>query len=108
MKRFQLVIDLLKNKYVVALLGFTIWILFFDRNDFFTQWDRKVELKKLEQSKEYYVSEIATIKRDLDDLQSNTSVLEKFARENFFLKRLNEDVFIVEDIEKEKTEGVKQ
>jgi cell division protein DivIC len=102
MKKFSYVFELLKNKYIFAVLAFLVWILFFDRNDVFTQWDRKTELQKLEESKEYYVSEISTIKKDLEELQNNTSVLEKFARENFYLKRPNEDVFIIEDSVEEK------
>jgi cell division protein FtsB len=102
MKKFSVALDVLKNKYVFAVLAFLVWILFFDRNDVFTQWERKTELKKLEESKKYYLSEISTIKKDLEELQNNTSVLEKFARENFYLKRPNEDVFIVEDSLSEK------
>lgn len=97
MKKFGFTFHLLKNKYIVAVLAFLVWILFFDRNDVFTQWERKTELQKLETSKEYYLSEIGSIKKDLEELQNNTSVLEKFAREKFYLKKPGEDVFIVED-----------
>ena len=97
MNRFFLATKFLRNKYIVAIIAFACWILFFDRNDLFTQWDRKTELKKLETSKDYYVEEIAKIKKDLSDLNNNQAILEKFARENFYLKRSNEDVFVVED-----------
>lgn len=63
----------------------------------FTQLERKKELQKLETSKEYYQTEIVTLKKDLSDLENDPAILEKFAREKFFLKRSNEDVFIVED-----------
>ncbi len=92
----------IKNKYLVAILAFGIWILFFDRNDMFTQWDRKKELRKLEASKAYYQGEIATIQKELADLQNNTAVLEKLAREKFYLKRDNEDIFLVEDTDTSK------
>lgn len=97
MNKLNFAFKLLKNKYILALTAFVLWVMFFDRNDVFTQWERKSELQKLEASKEYYVSEIVTIKKELEDLENNTAVLEKYARENFYLKRANEDVFIVED-----------
>ncbi len=85
-----------------ALLVFVVWISFFDRNDLFTQWDRKQELKKLETSKLYYETEIASTKKDLMDLNNNPAILEKFAREKFYLKRPNEEIFIVDDSDVEK------
>jgi cell division protein DivIC len=97
MKNFLSNIKFLRNKYVIAVIAFILWICFFDRNDMLTQFDRKRELQKLETSKEYYQSEIVTIKKDLSDLENDPAILEKFAREKFFLKRPNEDVFIVED-----------
>lgn len=97
MKKISSYIRLLKNKYLVSALVFVVWISFIDRNDLFTQYDRKQELKKLETSKNYYQTEITNTKKELQDLSSNAIVLEKIAREKFFLKRSNEDVFIVED-----------
>ena len=97
MKKFSPYISLFKNKYFVSALVFVVWISFVDRNDFFTQYGRKQELKKLETSKNYYQAEITATKKELQDLTNNATVLEKIAREKFFLKRPNEDVFIVED-----------
>ncbi|MDB5192727.1 MAG: cell division protein DivIC (FtsB), stabilizes FtsL against RasP cleavage [Segetibacter sp.] len=79
------------------MLIFTLWLCFFDRNDMFTQWDRKKELEKLETSKAYYQAEIETTKKDLNDLEYDQTFFEKYARENFYLKRPHEEVFIVED-----------
>jgi cell division protein DivIC len=97
MKRFTPYLSLFKNKYLVSIVVFVVWISFFDRNDLFTQYDRKKELQKLEKSKEYYQEEIASTKKELRDLNNNPAVLEKLAREKFFLKRPNEEIFIVED-----------
>jgi cell division protein FtsB len=81
----------------VSIIVFAVWVSFFDRNDLLTQYDRKKELEKLQTSKEYYEAEIASTKKELTELNSNPAILEKFAREKFYLKRPNEDVFIVED-----------
>ncbi len=97
MKKVSLFLKIVRNKYLIAFVAFVVWILFFDRNDLFTQWDRKQELNKLEKSRAYYQNEIATVKKELQSLQNNASIIEKYAREKFYLKRANEDIFIVED-----------
>lgn len=103
-KRFSGVLKVLKNKYITSIIVFIVWISFFDRNDLLTQWDRKQELHKLETSKAFYEKEIATTKKDLMDLNNNPAVLEKFAREKFYLKKPNEEIFIIDDSTKEKNE----
>lgn len=76
--------------------------MFFDRNDLWTQWERKQELQKLEISKAFYEKEITSTNKDLLELSNDPAILEKFAREKFFLKRTNEVIFIVDDSTKEK------
>ena len=99
MSTSSIAINILKNKYALSLLTFTIWISFFDRNDLVTQLERRKELKQLEASQAYYEQEIAGIKKELADLQNDPAILEKFAREKFYLKRSDEDIFIVEEPE---------
>jgi len=101
--RFTGILKILRNKYISSMIVFVIWIAFFDRNDLFTQWDRKQELQKLETSQTFYEQEIATTRKDLLELNSNPATLEKFAREKFYLKRPNEEIFIVDDSSTEKS-----
>ena len=75
---------------------FGVIILFTDHNNLFEQHDRKQELKELQAKKEYYQQEIDKTKKELADLSSNPAALEKYAREKFYMKRDNEDVFLVE------------
>jgi cell division protein FtsB len=103
-KNFSRVLKVLRNKYISSIIVFVIWISFFDRNDLLTQWDRKHELQKLETSKTFYEKEISTTKKDLMDLNNNPAILEKFAREKFYLKKPNEEIFIIDDSTKEKNE----
>jgi len=97
MINFSFLLKIFKDKYVLSLIVFAIWISFFDRNDLFTQLSRKQELKKLDSSAAFYETEIANTKKDLMDLNNKPAILEKFAREKFFLKRANEDIFIISD-----------
>jgi cell division protein DivIC len=89
---------LLKNKYLLTGIGFIIWILFFDSRDFITSHFReREELNKLEQSKKYYEQQIATTKKELEQLRSNPAILEKYAREKYLMKKDNEDLFLIRD-----------
>ena len=85
----------LKNKYFVALGVFIVIILFFDKNDLFTQMSRTRQLRELQESKQYYITRIAEERKELESLRSDTETLEKYAREKYLMKRDNEDVFMV-------------
>ena len=97
MTRFSVLLNIFKSKYLISLTVFAVWIIFFDRNDLITQWDRKQELQKLDSSTSFYEKEIANTKRDLMDLNNKPAILEKFAREKFYFKRHNEEIFLVSD-----------
>ncbi|BAV10054.1 Cell division protein FtsB [Filimonas lacunae] len=96
MKKAVAIFSLLKNKYLLSVTAFALLMLFFDRNDVFTQMERKKQLKELQASKQFYVEEIEKTKKELAELQNNPAALEKYARENYYMKRDNEDVYIVE------------
>ena len=85
---------ILKNKYFLTTLAIIAWLLFFDKNDVFTQWDLIQKCKKLEKERNYYLSEIEVNKISLNELQTNKKSLETFAREKYLMKRDNEDVFV--------------
>jgi cell division protein FtsB len=89
------VVPFLKNKYVLTLVGLTIWVLFFDKNDLKTQIEFRREVKKLEEERNYYARENAQITNDLKELTHNPKTVEKFAREKYLMKRDNEDIFII-------------
>ncbi len=71
-------------------------MLFVDHNDIFIQLQRKKDLMELHTSKKFYQNEIAKTKEELANLQSNSAAIEAYARENFLMKRDNEDLFIVQ------------
>jgi cell division protein FtsB len=85
----------LKNKYTISLLIFSGIILFFDKNDFFTQRIRNRELNDLLTSKHYYQQEIAAEQLELERLKNNPATLEKYAREKYLMKKDKEDLFII-------------
>ena len=96
-------IPYLKNRYVLTVLGFIIWLSFFDRNDFLTTWSYHKKLSGLRGEKEYYESEIKKYTDDLNNLMTNHANMEKYAREKYYMKKDNEDIYvIVEEPKKEK------
>jgi len=88
----------LKNKYLLTTVGFLVWILFFDSRDFITSHFReRAQLVNLLNSKAYYEQQIATTRRELQDLKTNPALLEKYARERYLMKRDNEDLFLIRE-----------
>jgi len=100
MKLLRRIPSFLRNKYLLTTVAFIVWILFFDRNDVFTQIQRRGELNELKQSKQYFEKQIADNKKFSNDLQFNASAIEKYAREKYLMKRDNEDLFVIQPLEK--------
>jgi cell division protein FtsB len=88
-------LSVIKNKYLLTVLALAGWLLFFDKNDIFSQYDRHRQVKKLEAEANYFRAEINQNKKELNELQSDPKLLEKFAREHYLMKRDSEDIFIV-------------
>jgi hypothetical protein len=95
MKLLNLIPGWLKNKYFLSASAFIVWILFFDPRDVFTQMEHRRELKELEVSKAWYQNENTALTAESERLRSNPATIEKYARENYLMKRDNEDIFIV-------------
>jgi len=100
MKLLSRTLFFLRNKFLLASAAFVVWMLFFDRNDVFTQMERRSELNELKQSKQYFEKQIAENRKFSKDLQFNASAIEKYAREKYLMKRDNEDLFIIQPLEK--------
>ena len=89
------------NRYFLTGLGFLVWLSFFDRNDFITTWSYSQKLKTVQKEKVHYEEGIKRYKSELEDLQTNRDNLEKYAREKYFMKKENEDVFLIVEADKE-------
>jgi cell division protein FtsB len=92
MRRF---LNLFRNKYFLVTAAFAVWMVFFDRNDLFSQYEYHQQVSKLKQERDFYQKETVKVHQDLDELTSNKEKLEKFAREKYLMKRDNEDVFVI-------------
>lgn len=79
------------NKYSVSAGLFIVWMMFFDKHNFFTQWNLRSSVSQLEQSIEEYQKQLAETEAAHKDLMNNK---EKFAREKYLMHRPDEDLFI--------------
>lgn len=95
MKMLSYIPAWLKNKYFIALGVFAVIMLFFDKNDVFTQSARKKQLRELQESRQYYTDRISSERQELEELKSNPGTLEKYAREKYLMKRDNEDLYLI-------------
>lgn len=89
------VVRILSNKYVIILLLFVVWMIFFDENSLINHWELDREIDKLEKSNEYYRDQIEQDKKVIDNLNDPDS-LEKYAREEYKMKKENEEIFLIE------------
>lgn len=88
-----------KNFYLIAGTVFLIWMLFIDGNDLISQWRLSSKYNDLLKEKEYYQEKIKEVELDREGLMSDDELLEKFARERYFMKKESEDLFVI--VEKE-------
>jgi len=94
---FQPILDRIptpmRNRYFLTLVIFFGWLIFFDKHDVLTQYKLQRTVNTLEQDKTYYSEEIKKAEQKRLDLELNK---EKYAREQYYMKKKNEEVFIIE------------
>lgn len=83
-----------RNKYLLVIAFFLTWMMFFDNNNWFYLNKLTDEARLKQNEKGWYKKEIKESKRKLHELTSDLKALEKFGREQYYMKRSNEDVFV--------------
>jgi len=97
----------LTNKYVLILILFLVWMFFFDTNSFFIHRELNQDIKALEKNKEFYKNEISSDKQFLEKMNDSDEV-EKYAREQYYLKKEKEDIFIISHEDSLKTKNTNE
>lgn len=87
--------QLLSNKYIWVSVFFVIWMTFLDNYSFFDHQILDKEIDKLEENKAYYQEEIRKDNQSIQQLK-NSEQIEKYAREKYYMKKENEDIYIIE------------
>ncbi|MBY0067263.1 MULTISPECIES: FtsB family cell division protein [Empedobacter] len=84
------------NRYFVLTVAFAVWMIFFDQNSFFVHRELDKQIKLLEVDQQYYQEHLDTESEKLNQLNSNPAEIERIAREKHFLKKDDEDIFIIQ------------
>lgn len=91
-----------RNFYFICGILFLIWMLFFDSNDLFLQFQRTSKLNQLHAKQGFYKEKISDVEEDRKELLSDDELLEKYAREKYLMRKPSEDLYIVVEQSKEK------
>ncbi|MDM8158809.1 septum formation initiator family protein [Labilibaculum sp. K2S] len=95
-KKAQLIIlRIVRNKYVITFLVFYFWLFFFDQHSIWERRGNENTIESLEKEKAYFIEKIETDKNRIHELKTNRKNLEKFAREQYLMKKKGEDIFIM-------------
>lgn len=85
----------MRNKYVLTIIVFVIWIILLDPNNIITRVREIRTRNRLLREKEYYMERIEDDRRKLNELRTSNENLEKYAREQYRMKKPDEDLFII-------------
>tara|TARA_B100001113_G_C20983386_1_gene567129 strand:- start:396 stop:707 length:312 start_codon:yes stop_codon:yes gene_type:complete len=86
---------LISNLYVLTSIVFFIWIFFIDSNSILVNLKLKKEINELKERKSLLEKQIKIDKSIISNL-NNPDSLEKYAREKLYMKKDNEDIYIIE------------
>lgn len=80
---------------MLLIIIFAGWMFFLDSNSWLVHNELNQEIDELEENRQYYENEISDDKATIDQLQDSVE-MEKFARQQYYMKRSNEEIFIIE------------
>ena len=86
---------LFKNFYFLFFVGFLVWMVLIDSNGFVNRFKLSVKLNDLEEEKSFYLEEINKISKEKNQFEKDEELFEKFAREEYLMKKKSEDIFYI-------------
>ncbi|MAR64928.1 MAG: septum formation initiator [Flammeovirgaceae bacterium] len=86
---------LFKNFYFLFFLTFLIWMILIDSNGFVNRFKLSNKLNDLENEKNFYLDEIYNISNEKSQFESDKDLFERFAREQYLMKKKSEDIFYI-------------
>ncbi|MFI3297393.1 MAG: septum formation initiator family protein [bacterium] len=102
MKKLKLLFKRIKdnrfiNKYTITLTVFFVWLIFFDANSILNMLEARREQREVDREAQIYKNSIEKNRETIEILSTNRQSIEKFAREEYKMKRENEDIFIIKE-----------
>jgi cell division protein FtsB len=86
---------LFKNFYFLFFIAFLIWMILIDSNGFINRFKLSNKLDDLENEKSFYLDEIDKISNEKSQFETDNDLFEKFAREQYLMKKKSEDIFYI-------------
>ena len=84
--------------FIILIVGFI------DDNSFMHRFDRRSRMNQLRSEIETYKAQYDAADQCLREMDNNPKSIEKVARERYYMKRPNEDVFVIRDADKSDAE----
>jgi cell division protein FtsB len=89
--------SLVNNKYAYVVIALLLYIVILEDTDLLTLVEYRQNVSELKNQKEYYEKEISVTQLSITELTTDQGALEKFAREQHYMKRKDEDLFVLLD-----------
>lgn len=83
------------NAYWLVTIGFLVLTFTAGDSNLYKRYTYDEKIRSLEKEIKHYQQEIEINSKKLNDLHTDKEGLERFAREEYFMKRANEDVYII-------------
>ncbi len=87
----------LRNKYIFTVVVFLLWLLFFDKTNVVSHLGELSKIQTYKHQIQFYEEGIRNVTNQLNQLNTDNLTLEKFAREQYYLKKEGEDIFLIEE-----------
>ena len=98
MNRLTVILNFISHyKYLIVLVVGVAVVGFFDENSFMRRMKLDMQISDLEDEISRYKAENEKDTRQLRDLRRNPKAIEKIARERYFMKADDEDIFVLNE-----------
>ncbi len=92
----------LKNKFFIVTIVFIVWVIFFAQYDLMSIKKQRQELNEMKEKIEYLHQEVVKLQNEKQLLENDSNTVERYAREKYFMKKDNEDVYMIDSLSKPK------
>ncbi len=89
------IIPFFRNFYFSTGFFLLVWMIFFDANDFISQYRLTQKSSDLQKEKAFYILKIEEVKKEKEEIFGSRDLFEKFARERYLMKKPTEDIYII-------------
>ncbi len=86
-----------RHKYAITLAVFFLYVAFLDQNSLMRRWGYSLEEGRLRDEIAKYRQEYEENTERLNELMVDSGAIERIAREKYFMKKPDEDIYVFEE-----------